>query len=257
MKWNDLAALLVGVATCLPPILRWVYRAASRPRVRVIPGAALDVGYTALGPIVRMTAVFTAERKDAIVDFLTLRLRHERGREVRLNWARLGDPPEATGDLDAESSAMASARPAVAIKLKAAAAVEKRIELHDPEFSSRVRRLEAAAQEQLESRRLANGETARRILTTEALAALIEHCRSGLPWEAGTYSVELEVHVLESHPHRHALGRIRISGLEREQLRRNVALIGQYYQDRLESPARAAREPDWAWLHPALEGVAR
>ncbi|MGU3359688.1 hypothetical protein ACLBWX_05070 [Methylobacterium sp. M6A4_1b] len=85
MEVADIVAY-IGAAAWLPQIIGWGVKAFSKPKVRLMPDRSLSVGFTSFGPIFNLHIAFASERKDALLEELSVHLRHEAGDTRRLSW---------------------------------------------------------------------------------------------------------------------------------------------------------------------------
>jgi hypothetical protein len=77
IDWTKVAAFL-GALAWLPHLVRWFIR----PRVTIIPGVSVEIGFTALGPLFNPTLAFLTERRAALITRITFDVTHEKGQRA-------------------------------------------------------------------------------------------------------------------------------------------------------------------------------
>lgn len=242
---------LVGAAAWLPQIGVLVYRWATKPKITVVPVPEIEVGYNWLGPIVNIKAALFSEQKDALVLNMTLVLRHQSGKVIRLVWHSFVETFSEMRARSGESTEISRDQVATALRLSTAIPTEKLIRFQDPEFQNRHRLSAAAADEALERLKKGGGEdTAEVFLRSKEYADLTNHFRHGFCWEAGTFDVQLEIDILGRRAPAKARSTFSLSEAQVDQLGRNAQLV----MDRIEKIARGAQLEDapYHWATPRL-----
>ena len=85
MGISDIIAI-IGAAAWLPQIFQWVSNYFKKPRLQVISALTCMLGIDTYGPNIYFTASISSERRDAIITYISTRLRHESGEERLFEW---------------------------------------------------------------------------------------------------------------------------------------------------------------------------
>jgi hypothetical protein len=188
MTSTDIIAL-VGAAAWLPQIATWIYRAAIRPRIRIIPDKHVEIGFTTFGPIFNLRVGFSAERKDAIVDGISVELTHESGATHRLDWSgMLENFSQIIGPAGIRQSVERESPP-IAIKLSTITLQEKLIRFQESRFHDSKRPLESAVFNHLNYLRSRTDKFREETLNSKETQTLLDLYRQAFWWKAGTYKL--------------------------------------------------------------------
>lgn len=243
-------AAIIGAAAWLPHIGTLVVRWLTKPRVKLIPGPQPEIGYTALGPILNFTSALSAERKDAVIESITLEATHERGQVTRFAWSTLNETfsqirgPEGTAEVTRN-------QPAIALKVSTLALVEKLIGYQDPEFQENGRALISALGNQNDYLKKTDPDPAKATLRSKQFLDLIEYYQRGFPWQEGRYTVVVTMRLagVKAPATEHLTFELTPADIDR--LKLNLEEIERYLRDTVDPPEE---EPHykWNWINPRL-----
>jgi len=82
---------IVGAAAWTPQIITWVWRALTKPKVSLHLYTKSELGYNFLGPIFNVRFALLSEKKDAILNKLSVELKHENGASYTFDWEGLSE----------------------------------------------------------------------------------------------------------------------------------------------------------------------
>lgn len=68
-----------GCRALSPQIGDWIYNAFSEPELKIVSAGKIEIGFSMFGPIANPTLAISAERRDAPIEKMTLRVTHEHG----------------------------------------------------------------------------------------------------------------------------------------------------------------------------------
>lgn len=252
MTAADLAAY-IGALAWFPQIVSWIKSAMVTLKLRVIPAESLFVTFDNEGPAVTITAAFSADRKDALIEDMALTTTHINGERRGLKWRLLS---EAQSQLQfqvggAPVMEMNKTLVATALKVTTDAVSDRTIRFVDFEFADRVdhliRRLSELKQ------RLKGHESESHVRTSKEFDQLREALLDDLYWKEGQYELVMALkEVRRRQPYRERF-RFSLSKSDIEQVRSNKAHL-ESFLDRLVSPiAPASEEPQWTWASAKIE----
>jgi hypothetical protein len=247
---------LVGAAAWIPQVVGWVAGALARPRVRVIPSRAPEIGYTTYGPIFNLTCAISAARKDAVIERITALVTHERGQSTTFTWVTLNETfsqvrgPEGVTEVGKN-------QPAVALKVSTLVLTEKQIGMQEPAFDEgRNDRLAPLVELHNHLKKAHPADYAERTRASKEFADLVDFAKRNMPWQAGRYSVRLTLHLAGvKHPTEQTFGFV-LTNPDIERLEQNKDEAERYFIE-LVAPPPGEAEPKyhWNWIYPPFEAV--
>lgn len=191
-------AAWIGAAAWAPQIAGWIYLATLRPRLRMIPAPTMRLGYSITGPYIEANISICAERRDAIIQRMTLDMRHEKGQSSSLLWSRLSETISQIRGVTGETAEVGKSQPALALKVGTASLVERSISFLDPDFQQRKDPLiNAVVDIRNHFQKTDPDNFKQRTLTSKPLADLLDFYRKNVFWQQGTYTASIRVHAIE------------------------------------------------------------
>ncbi len=183
----------IGAAAWAPQIASWLYSRFANPTVRLIPQATVELGYTTYGPIFNVRLAMSTQRKDAVVERISVSLQHEHGEQHELVWTGLRETFSEITDTQGNRQVVERDQPAIALKLSPTILVEKFVRFQEPSFHEAHRPLvEALAAE--DSRLKSAGDDYReKTLASRELFTLLEFYRARFWWKPGQYTIRFGI----------------------------------------------------------------
>lgn len=86
MNWIDFAAIIGAAAWSYPLGQLIYYKFILRPVVNIFPDKQVEIGFTTFGPIFNLRIAFYVKNKNAVVDFVQVRLKHESDSKEIFQW---------------------------------------------------------------------------------------------------------------------------------------------------------------------------
>ena len=244
-------AAIIGAAAWIPQIIGWVARKLTVPKVRLVASGAPEIGYTTYGPLFNLTCAISAERKDAIIERMTVRLEHEKGQVLNLTWSRLHElfseirGPEGTAEVGKNQQA-------IALKVGTLLLAERVIGFNDLSFQEQVRSVGAPAAEKLAFLRQSNESQDDTFRASKEYADLTGLWERRFSWQEGKYTATVRIHVLDVANETDVVLRFTLSTLDISRLRQNIVEVKRYQHD-LVSDADVENRYQWQWIYPPFE----
>jgi hypothetical protein len=241
-------AAIVGAAAWLPQL----YRFFVRPKVEVIPHPEVEVGYSSFGPILNVRFAISASRKDAVVEKMQVRVRHERGQTTDLTWVTLNETLSMWRTLSGEAAEQTKSQPAIALKVSSAALVEKLIGFQDVSYLEEKRLLENAVLDRW-NRLRRTGEEAyqEQTVRSDEFSALVAFFGNRFPWQEGSYDATVTAVVAGLKKPVTERFTFRLTENDIERLKANVSTTETYYRELVrEIPADQQTWVSWNWSYP-------
>jgi hypothetical protein len=245
-------AAVIGAAAWVPQVGGWLARKFTRPVLTVTLNRAPEIGYTSFGPVFNLTCAISAEKKDAIVQRMTLRLDHERGHHIDLSWVILSESFSQFRGSTSQSELTGKSQVAIALKVSTLLLTEKTIGFNDLEFQARAASALTPIAERLAFLRKNQADAANQVLASKDFADVIALWDHTFPWQEGRYDGHLALWSLGSaRPAVHRLAfKLRAADIER--LKANLTGIRQYQEQLVKEPGKTFDYP-WNWIYPVYE----
>ncbi len=230
MTGAELAAY-IGAAAWLPQIGLWLYAAWARPLLRVLPAANLAISYNGLGPMLNLTAAFSAKRKDALIERMEAIVIDERGSEMRLTWTFVNDIQHQISVPTGETLNIGRNQPATALNVLTTALVEKVVTFQDLEAMKAERQRTMELLDQYDYLKQADSATAlEQCRKSKEWVRALEGFKARLLWHEGKYKVIIRAKELRStHWHEEGLS-FSLSKQNADDLRSNIGMFEQMAQ---------------------------
>lgn len=183
----------IGAAAWVPQIIGWVIQAFSKPKVRLLPDRALSVGFTSFGPIFNLHIAFASERKDALLEELSVHLSHEAGDTRHLSWVSHAEAYQVLGSDNSVQQTVKRELPPVALKVGTDALVEKQVRFQDQEFIEQKAAVLAIADKKILHARKHNNFSPDDFLLSPEVSDLYQIYENFCWWRQGQYSLEFSI----------------------------------------------------------------
>lgn len=243
---TDLVAF-IGAGAWIPQIVTWISAYLKAPKLRAIPAATVEIGYTTFGPIVNLPISFSVQAADALIDKITLEAVHEKGDRRSLVWKWMNETQHQIRAPDGSfTSEAVRIQQAIALRVGLLAQIDRTVGFQDPDFDARSQELVAKLGPRINQLREQHGDhffdqLLQSLEFREVRGAFIDN----MYWRDGTYT--FEVRMYESRLKSPHLLRFQttLSSSDVEQLRANcnqleVAFRAMWQQG---SPG-----PTWNWV---------
>ncbi|HEX8503537.1 MAG TPA: hypothetical protein VF659_23335 [Pyrinomonadaceae bacterium] len=257
MTWTEWVAL-IGAAAWLPQIGQWIYALAAKPKLKVLPAPTVSIGYNILGPIVNLMVSISAERRDAVVEKITLKIRHEKGEERQLTWKVLDETFSQVRTHTGESAEYIKNQPAIALKVSTLLLVEKTIGFQDFEFQAKSQELTGRLEEEYEflKKRHQSEDVINQILQTKDYTKARDFFNDYYYWREGRYTFQMQLHeVRRRKPHIEKFEVI-LSKADVELLRENCKYLEDYVRAQILSEGnKETKFPSWNWSSPQIKRI--
>lgn len=256
MTAADLVAY-IGAAAWVPQIGTWVYSAYSKPKLKIVSAGTIEIGFSVYGPIANATLAISAERKDAFIERMTLRVTHEHGEQRFLDWRFLNEAQQQIRDPQGNVSSQFRNTPAVALKVSTLALTERTVGFRDPQFEA----LERSTDGSLDARfrhneaKMGNGAALEDLLQSMEFSAVRRKFEDFMYWRTGRWEFLFSAQVSGvKEPHKQTFTTT-FSDQDIITLKRNFELLPSYARAILSTKPEDRRLIDWNWAYPTIEPV--
>jgi hypothetical protein len=255
MKPEELVAY-IGAAAWIPQIATWIYRAAVRPKLRIVTEQNAEIGFTGFGPIFNVRMAFFVERRDMIIDGIELTIRHEGGEQRTFHWAGITETFSQISDAFGNRQQTVSRdQTPIAIKVGTQAFLEKMIRFQEPRFHQADGTLMRTLVEHFNFLKQKDSATfVPETLASKQFYDVIEGRHAGFWWKPGQYVVDLKL----SSPQRFTLRTTRwaftLAPVDVEHLKKNLPSIDADLRNTVNSnlPDHKPEPLPWVWSYAPL-----
>lgn len=77
---------IIGACSWLPTIINWIKEYYTKPKLTIITGNQIEIGFTSFGPIINLGIAFLSETKKSIIKKIELELVHENNDTQFFSW---------------------------------------------------------------------------------------------------------------------------------------------------------------------------
>lgn len=245
-------AAYVGAAAWLPQIGAWIYRVLIRPVVRIIPERQVQIGYTTYGPIFNIRMAIAADRRDAVIEHLEVRLTHEQGDTHAFSWASFSETFSEISDTQGNRQKVERDQPAIALKVSTALLLDKFVRFQDAGYHDRHRApIDSAVAHQtfLRANESDAAAVGRALLASKEFHALLEFYRSEFWWKPGRYNATFAIKSSNKARLERDSFRFILAQHDVDSLRKNVGLMDANYSNIVMAgtPGYEPKQVGWNW----------
>lgn len=242
-------AAFIGAAAWLPQIATWLYKRYAVPLVRILPERQVEIGFTTVGPIFNIRIAFSAESKDAILDNLSVELRHEGGEVHTFAWMGYSETFSEITDTTGNRQTVARDQAAIALKLSTILLTEKFVRFQEPTYHEAHQPALSTVLKQYHYLKTQAPERRHTIIESREAFDLFEFYKGNFWWKPGEYSAQFRIGPPNRAKLRDASFSFRLSQSDIDDLRSNLEVIRQYYLNIVEADiaAKEAQRVAWVW----------
>lgn len=242
-------AAYVGAAAWLPQIGNVIYRRFVTPRVRIIADRTAEIGFTTLGSIFNVRLALSSDRKDALIDQLSVELRHETGDAHQFVWVGLNETFSEISDSLGNRGVIQRDQPAIALKIPTVALVEKVVRFQEREYQDLHRPVLERSLSHYEYLRKTHDDYRQRTLESKEFYDLLDFYKGWFWWKPGEYSVRFGLISPNGAQLRTADFAFRLTTADVDALRSNLDVAKAYYTNlAMSDVSEYEKQPErWAW----------
>ena len=254
MKWFEFAAV-IGALAWLPQIFTWIYQWLVKSQVRIVLGTPPEVGYTTLGPILNLDCAISASRCDAIIEKITINLRHDKGQSTILHWKTLDETFSKIRSGTGETAEVTKSQQAIALKVSTLILVEKRIGFQDLVFQEKQLVLLNSLNEEFAYLKKNNPENYRDLtLKSKEMSNLSDFYQKNVFWQEGRYLGTICIHVLGTKEPKIQTFNFSLSKNDIDRLILNIEKNNRVEIEMILPPETHEKIPYiWSWIYPKLQ----
>lgn len=240
---------IVGAAAWAPQVIGWIAHYLAKPKLRIIPSNAPEIGYTSFGPIFNLTCSIAAERKDAVIERITVTLKHERGQHIFFLWDTLNETFSQIRSKEGLTE-VGKNQPAIALKVSTLILTEKTIGMREKTFLEESRRYSNALADHINFLKKTEPDYQKLTLKSKELDDLIKFYKQRFPWQVGQYVASTELRIAGVKEPTTQEFAFALTARDLDYLKQNLDEIERYIPDLIQ-PQHGILF-NWNWLYPTF-----
>ena len=249
MSPEEIAAY-IGAAAWLPQIISWIYKSFSKPNLKLISSPTLELGYTTLGPIINLTSSISAERRDALIDKITLQVVHEKGDKRILTWSFLNEKQQEMRNLKGETVEITKNQTAIALKVPTIALVEKLIGFQDVEFQTNFKLHINKISELQSFLKKDNPNPSEKIFASKEFSDFLDFFKNQMYWKEGKYNLSVVIREVRLRNPYIENFYFTLSKNNVDRLHENCSKLEKDLKVSLNVSTDESDLPKWNWIYP-------
>lgn len=250
---------IVGAAAWTPQIITWMSRALTKPKVSLHLHTKSEIGYNLLGPIFNVRFALLSEKKDAILNKLSVELKHENGASYTFDWAGLSeDLSEIRGPIGPTFVQKKTSLPLV-VKVLHTGVAQVYVLFQHKQFNANLRKASAPALDRFNflktSGKLKTEEEIDALASEKEFADIFKLFNSEFIWAAGKYTVKFEFESPNKFKYKKSEYTFELSQDDIDNLRKNIDNIKLDLIQTTKAgiiPDYKPKEITWMWRNPEL-----
>jgi len=255
---------IVGAAAWTPQIITWVWRALTKPKVSLHLHTKSEIGYNFLGPIFNVRFALLSEKKDAILNKLSVELKHENGASYTFDWEGLSEDLSAIrGPIGPTFVQKKTSLPLV-VKVLHTGVAQVYVLFQHKQFKANSKIPFASIIEKFNllktSGKLKTEEDIDALVSEKEFHDVIKLVNTEFIWVAGKYTATFEFESPNKFKYKKSEYTFQLSQDDINELRKNINNIKlDTFQNAKRDiiPGYKPKEINWVWKYPELEKKGR
>ena len=252
---------IVGAAAWMPQIFSWVNRAFRKPKISIHLHSQPQIGYDIYGPIFNVTSALLSEKKDAILNKISVTLKHESGASYTFDWAGLSeDIGEIEYTIGGQIMSMKKTVLPLVVKVLHAGVAQVFVRFRHESFKANTKKTFDAAVDRFnllkKTEKLKTEQDIEDLITEKEFDKVIKLLNSEFIWSAGIYTVTFEFQSPNKFKYKKSEYTFELSQDDIDNLRKNIDNIKHDMIERakLETISGYKRKDiTWIWRFPELQ----
>lgn len=245
---------LLGALAWLPQLISWINSFFIKPKLRFVPDATTEIGYTSYGPILNQFFAISTGKKDALVEKITLEVIHEKGEKHNFQWKFLDEKGPELTSITGESAQWRKSQSAIALKISSSGLAEKKIGFQDTFFQEKlVNYIKAHNEKIFYLERTQPQNYKEEAIKSKEFLDTLDFIKNGFYWKEGKYTIHLYVYETTlKKPHIEHF-EFELTKTDIGQLEKNIEVTQKYIGDLILYKGKDIKEwPQyyWNWVNP-------
>ena len=245
-------AIIGALAWLQQPIIGWLKKKYSKPKLTTFIHEDLEIGYTTFGPILNLNIAFSIENKDSLINYIDLRLVHASSNATfQLKWVWFEEKFMEIEVPEQLNIPYKRNQIAIVLKLNTENVIEKKIGFQSSDFKIKTSDLQKACnQEQL---LLSNSQKSpSEIESKKCYNDYNDLFKSDFTWKEGKYNISIKTKLVDLKEEQEVNFSFNLNSLDIKKLEQNIItcqglLRNQYIN------LDPNYQPKWYWVNSSKE----
>jgi hypothetical protein len=248
----------LGAAAWLPPIIFLIYRSTIKPKVTIVPGKLVEIGYTAYGPIFNLRLTISAARKAAIIDYMGASIQHiEDGSIYKFEWEGM---QETLSQIKNQSGIVQSVEKdysPIALFLNRLGVIERFFRFQVSSFHFKTEELARSVRDHKEYLKKTKPDYHTELLNSRQVHELLDHYNQYFFWKTGRYMVTFSIKSLSKATLTKSSYVFDLKPYDVDDLKKNLPLIQIESSNLIKSDIEGFKPEvvNWNWVTTPLKRV--
>lgn len=237
---------VIGAFAWLPTIIQGIKEYLKKPKITIVSGKYLDVGFTTFGPIINMSLAFLSENKKALINKVQLELVHENNDTQKFSWVWFEEVLYTIDIPDGVPLDTKRHQTAIAIKIGLDDLVEKKVGFQQDSFKIEYdKHFKQLREEERDYIQL--GKPRIDLKATQSYRALHDLFSNSFFWKIGNYHVKINAFILENNINVTHKFKFNLTNLDIKLLQSNIASCHTLLEKRFVDENLPEIKP-WDWV---------
>lgn len=192
MNATEIAAYL-GASSWIPQVFGWFYKFFVKPLIIITPDKTVSIGYTTFGPIFNLRLSVNVDRKDTLIDFMGVELRHSDGSAYYFEWAGMYEFFSEVKSSKGDNQVIHRDTTPITIKLSTLSPAERFFRFRETKFIELIQPFSDKLTEHQTFLQKNNRNYHDELLNSKQIDDYLKFTRESFWWKAGTYEVKFSV----------------------------------------------------------------
>lgn len=252
-------AAFVGAASWVPQIVKWIYKWWVKPEITVVADEKAEVGYTSFGPIINIHLGVANRKKDVVIDYIGIKVRHEDGDTHTLSWAGMQESLMEGRDISGVQQSFEREHKPIAVPLADRGYTQLFFRFQEEKFKESFNDIERKALDRLSFLEKSSQNFEEDFRKSEDFHNMKRFFESWFWWKKGEYSLAVEVRAQSSIRLNHKDIKFRLDESDIEELRKNFNVLDSVIDKIIKRRSREVGgeeeeegEIHWIWVNPKI-----
>jgi hypothetical protein len=185
---------IIGAFAWLPQIIKWIKEYFKKPKLTIVSGEQIEIGFTSFGPIINLSLAFLSETKKALIHKLVLELVHENNDTQKFSWVWFEEILYSMDLPDLQQINTKRNQNAIAVKIGIDELIEKKIGFQQNTFKHEYNKLyKQLSEDAIEFYQI--GKNSDELKLTSAYRNLSNLLTDSFNWKTGKYKVKITTYI--------------------------------------------------------------
>jgi hypothetical protein len=238
---------IIGALSWIPILGKWVYDFISKPKMTIISGRQIELGFTTNGPIINLSLAFLSEKKKALITNIDLELIHENNDTQKFSWRWF---EEVLYKMDIPNAGQISTKKnqnAIAIKIGLDELIEKRVGFQQNTFRNEYdKQYKLLIEDSINFSQL--GKNLNDLKVIPSYTVMRDLLSNSFNWKVGKYTVKIKAYLSGDNITANHEFSFTLNSLEVKLMHSNIDICHKTQEQTFVDETITIDEP-WQWVY--------